>query len=64
MPRPSPLTKADLELIRAAAAERERLRKEAMKLSNAALARHFGVSPTAISCAIHRYYSYTLSKEE
>lgn len=64
MGRASTLTKEDIRLIRAAAAERDRLREEAMKLSNYALAEKFGVSITAISCVINNYYTYRLSKEK
>lgn len=55
----SKLTPEDVNLIRQAAAERERLKREADKLSNQALAGKFGVSPTTISCVINYWYNYT-----
>lgn len=59
MPHPgSKLTADDVVLIREAAAERDRLKAEADKLSNDALAEKFGVSPTTISCVINRWYHY------
>ena len=54
----TPLTRKDIALIRAAAQERERLRREAMKLSNEELAKKFHTSPTTISCIINRWYTY------
>ena len=63
MPHPgSKLTAADVELIREAAKERDRLKAEADKLSNEALADKFGVSATTISCVINRWYSYATAK--
>ena len=59
MGRRSPLSDADIDLIREAAELREFYRREALKLSNAALAQKFNVSPTTISSVINRYYSYT-----
>ena len=54
----SKLTPEDVQLIRAAVAERERLKEEVKKLSNAALAEKFGVSPTTISCVANYWYHY------
>jgi hypothetical protein len=62
--RVSPLTKQDLKLIRAAKVERDRLKVEAMKLSNTALAKKFGVSATAISDVLTYKYSYINSRNE
>ena len=59
MPHPGKkLTPEDVTLIRAAALERTRLKAEADKLSNTALANKFEVSPTTISCVINRWYHY------
>ena len=58
MPYPTTITKSDLKLIREAAALRDYHKQEALKLSNAALAEKFGVSPTTISCIINNWYHY------
>jgi len=62
--RVSTLSQEDVKYIKACAAERERLREEAMLLSNAMLARKFRVSPTTISCVINDYYHYQNGKEK
>jgi len=59
MPHPgSKLDAHDVYLIRKAAEERDRLRADANKLSNAQLAKKFRVSETTISCVINRWYHY------
>lgn len=50
----SKLTKADVQLILECVAERERLRKEANKLSNSALAEKFDVHPRTIDRVTQR----------
>lgn len=64
MPRKTKLTKEDIVLIREAVKERERLREEAMLLSNEMLASKFGVSPTVISTLINGHYSYISAEEK
>jgi len=56
--RVSDLSTKDVEQIKECAKERERLREEAMLLSNEMLARKFDVSPTTISCVINNHYHY------
>lgn len=56
--RVSDLTSDDVKYIKECALERERLREEAMLLSNEMLARKFEVSPTTISCVINNHYHY------
>ena len=56
--RVSDLTLEDVRLIKECAIERERLREEAMLLSNERLAIIFNVSPTTISCVINNHYHY------
>lgn len=48
------LTEPDIKLLFQCVAERERLRKEANKLSNEALARKFEVHPRTIEKALRR----------
>jgi len=54
----SKFTREEINLIRAAVAERTRLRKEALKLSNEELAKKMGTSPTTISSIINYYHPY------
>lgn len=56
--RVSPLSKADLILIRAAVNERKRLKKEFQSLSNIELGKKFDVSATAISDVANFKNSY------
>lgn len=62
MPTSTKLTVEDVELIRAAARERDRLKAEADLLSNENLAKKFNVSPTTISCVINYWYNYRSAK--
>lgn len=60
---PPKLTQADVQLIREAVAMRDFHKQEALKLSNAALAEKFGVSPTTISCIINNWYHYKTASD-
>jgi hypothetical protein len=61
--RRTDLTAADVKLIKAAAVERDRLKAEALLLSNASLAKKFNTSPTTISCVINNYYHYQSAED-
>lgn len=50
------LTPDDVQLIRALAAERAKLREQADRISQKALAEKFGVSQTTISCVENYVY--------